>query len=647
MLKQLSEQDASFLYLETNTTPQHVGGVSLIELPPGYDGDFYSTYKRHIHSRLHLIPFLHSKLVQLPFDIDRPFWVEDEGIDIDYHVRHHTLPKPGTVEQLEELVARIHSNFLDRSRPLWEFYVIDGLTSGHIAIYTKIHHAAMDGGASQLLLRTMYDPTPEPRDFPQPHEEVHHQEVGFQAIVGAMMKHMVQQEVRFAQWMPDVIKAWTNIILPNVNTLRYDLPLRTPHTPKSPFNVVITSQRVYAARSLPLPAVKQVAKHTGTKINDVVLAACSGALRRYLTEKALLPHETMTTLVPISLREGPPTDEVANQNFMFLCSLATDIEDPAERLQAISKSSTDQKRRIRGIKNALLPDLTFLGGGALLRGMVDLYTRAKLAERLPPLGNLTISNVPGPPLQLYVAGAKVVTMYPCSIPFHGAALNITCESYMDRLDFGLIACRRTVPDVALLGDYLESAFAELYKRCIQPAAAARAKAKRSRPAAEQRATAAKPSGRAKTSAKTSANTSAKTSAKTAARTKATTSARIPSAAEKSERAGGKKAGRAATRQIAGKSVGEPDDAEQNARTTQTAHTGKRKAVKQSRKSKHETAHDKSKRTPTQVTPKKRKAGAKTKQSAQRQQASPLADLQSRKTRKVAKKSSRKSRSQHA
>lgn len=460
MLRQLSEQSASFLYLETPTAPQHVGGVSLVELPKDFEGDFYSLYKQHIVSRMHLVPFLHSKLVQLPFDIDRPFWIDDDSIDIDYHVRHHTLPKPGSLEQLEALVARIHSNFLDRSRPPWEFYVIDGLESGHVALYTKIHHAAMDGRSSQVLLNAIYDPTAVPRVFPKPSAAESAQHADFSSILNAMMKHSLQQEVRFLQWMPDVVKAWTSMILPNVETLRYDLPVGTPSTPKTLFNVVITSQRSYAARSMPLGAVKSIAKRAHVKLNDVVLALCSGALRRYLQGKNALPEKSMTTLVPIALRDEH-AQQGENQNYMFLCSLATDVESPYERLQAIAESSRGQKLRIHRIKNALLPDLTFFGGGALLRGMVDLYTRAKLAERLPPMGNVLISNVAGPPMQLYIAGAKVVTMHPCSIPYHGAALNITCESYMDRLDFGLIACRQTVPDVNLLGDYLVDALHEL------------------------------------------------------------------------------------------------------------------------------------------------------------------------------------------
>lgn len=462
MIRQLGEQDAGFLYLETPETPQHVGGMSLVELPPGYEDDFYENYKKHIASRLHLIPFLTLKLVQLPFDIDHPFWTEDEQIDLDYHIRRQTLPRPGRLSQLEELVGRLHSNFLDRSRPLWEFYVIDGLESGQVAIYTKIHHAAMDGAASQLLISTMYDTTPVPRQLPPPPSAGHRKsEIGIEELLRGVAGHFISQEIRALQAVPEALKVWARLVLPDAKTLKFDKavlpPLRTPHTL---FNVPITSQRSYAVRTLPLARCKRIGKQVDAKLNDVVLAICAGALRRYLLDRKALPKLPMTAMVPVSLR-SPGDNEASNQNAAVLCSLATDVADPAQRLLAIVEAMTDQKRLLGNIRNVLLPDMGFVGSGALMRGMSDLYRRAKLADRLPPLHNLVVSNVPGPPVPLYIAGAKLLSFFPCSIPFHGSALNITVESYCDSLDFGLVACRRTVPDLAELADHLAPAMEEL------------------------------------------------------------------------------------------------------------------------------------------------------------------------------------------
>jgi len=480
MIKQLGEQDASFLYLETPETPQHVGSVSLVELPPGFEGDFYETYKAHVASRVHLVPLLFNKLVQLPFDLDHPFWIEDDQLDLDYHVRHQTVPRPGRLSQLEELVGRLHSNFLDRSRPLWEFYVIDGLESGQVAIYTKIHHAAMDGASSQRLINAMYDPTPEPREVPPPARkpgEKH--KAKMEELLRGVAGHFVRQEIRALQAVPDALKAWANLVLPDSQTLKWGKPALPPlRTPRTLFNVAITSQRSYAMRTLPLSRLKRMAKQAGVKLNDVVLALCADALRKYLHDHHALPKTPMTAMVPVSLHD-PGAPDASNRNAAVLCSLATHVANPLKRLQAIHEAMDDQKRLLSNVRNALLPDLGFIGSGALMRGMVDLYRRAKLAERLPLLSNLVISNVPGPPVPLYVAGARILSFYPCSIPFHGGALNITVESYSDALDFGLIACRRTVPDLAQLADHLQGAMVELEQAIARhdaprPAAAARA-----------------------------------------------------------------------------------------------------------------------------------------------------------------------------
>jgi len=463
MFEQLSDQDAGYLYLETLETPQHVGGVSLVDLPPGYEGDFFADYRRQIADRLHLIPLLHRKLAPLPFDIDHPFWIDEPHVDLDYHIRLQTLPPPGRMAQLEELVGRLHSNFLDRTRPLWEFYVINGLASGQVAIYTKIHHAGMDGASSQHLVETMYDPTPEPRQFARPVPPPAAEGAPrMEKLLRGVTEHVVRSEIRALQFVPELLKAWSRIALPDARTLRYDTASLPPlRPPKTLFNVAISSQRAYAARSLSLKRCKALARAADCKVNDIVLALCADVLRRYLHERDALPRQPMTAMVPVATRDPNAAPGAANQNALMLCSLATHIADPVKRLQAIAASSQEQKKLLGNLRNLLLPDLSLVGSGLVMRGMVDLYRRAKLADQLPPFANLTVSNVPGPPVPLYIAGARVASFYPCSIPYHGTALNITVESYCDALDFGLIACRRTVPDVAELADNLTAALETL------------------------------------------------------------------------------------------------------------------------------------------------------------------------------------------
>ncbi len=444
MLQQLTAQDASFLYLETAETPVHVGGLSLVELPDGHRGSFYEDYKASIASRVRHIPFMHARLVELPFDIDHPFWVDAGTVDLDYHIRHLTAPSPGRMKDLEDLIALLHAQMLDRSRPLWEFYVIDGLESGQVAIYTKMHHAAMDGTASQTLIATMYDPTPTPRVLPEPagRHAGAKDDASLTNIVRGIAAHVLRQEIRALELVPEILKAWNGIVLPNPTTLELAPVPRVPRSPKTIFNTGIGNQRVYAARTLPL--------------------------RGYLEDKGALPKQPLTAMVPISL--CPADSRAANQNGMYLCTLATDVTDPVQRLLAINGSSAAQKKRYERLRNVALPD--FVSGiGGIVRRMVEAYGRSRLLEDALVFGNLVISNVPGPTIPLYIAGAKIVSMYPCSIPFHGAALNITVESYCDRLDFGLIACRRAVPDLATLADRLLESMAAL-ERAVAPTARA-------------------------------------------------------------------------------------------------------------------------------------------------------------------------------
>jgi diacylglycerol O-acyltransferase len=489
-MKQLGGLDASFLYMETPQTPMHVAGLSIVELPAGYKGSFYDAYKAHIASRLHLMPVLRMKLVQVPLEIDHPLWIDDDAMDLDYHIRQLGLPKPGTMKQLEELVGRLHSNFLDRSRPLWEFYVIDGLADNRLAVYTKLHHAAVDGGAGMALTSMMYDTTPVPRQVEPPPRKAagESEKPDALGLLGAAYRHVLSQHVSALQKIPDVLKALANVAGQGLSLssplLVKGLPSLT--APKTMLNQTITSQRAFAARSMPLADAKAIAKQTETKLNDVVMAICAGALRRYLLEKHGLPEEPLVAMVPVSLRE-PGNTESNNQVSGMLCSLATDVADPLERLQAIRASTLEAKEFSGKIKDAQPRDFAIFGLPVVMQGAMGLYGRSGLADQLPPSANVVISNVPGPPTALYVAGAKVLTLYPVSIPAHGLALNLTVQSYNGALDFGLTACRKTVPELGKLAGYLEESLLELKEAVFGEAPTAKAAA----PARKRAATPAK------------------------------------------------------------------------------------------------------------------------------------------------------------
>ena len=474
-MNHLSGMDASFLHMESPEMPMHVGGLNVLDLPKGYTGDLWEDIKAHIANRLHLAPVFTRKLALMPFELANPVWVDDDDVDLDYHVRRVILPRPGTREQLDAYVGRLHSSLLDRSRPLWECYVIEGLQSGQAAFYTKAHHAGMDGAAGAVLANAILDATPEPRAVkpPRPRRAGPDYQLGVAELAGAALKNTAMQYVKLFKLLPAAAKVAVSIALPpkgEDGKRAARLPRGMTLGPRTLFNVSITNQRAFAGLSLPLADAKWIAKQTGATINDVVMTVCAGALRSYLAEHDGIPKKPLMAGVPVSLREAGNTD-MNNQATVMLVSLATDIADPLKRLQAIHASSADSKQFTGNIKAAIPMDYPSFGAPGLVSGIASLMGRTKLANALPPVCNLVISNVPGPQAPLYLAGCQLVTNYPVSIPAHGMALNLTVQSYNGALDFGLTACRRAVPDVKDLAEMLRQAMAEL-KAAVPVAAAA-------------------------------------------------------------------------------------------------------------------------------------------------------------------------------
>jgi diacylglycerol O-acyltransferase len=458
-MKHLSGLDATFLHTETPETPMHVGGLHLLELPAGYKGDFYEDVKAHIASRMHLSEIFTRKLALMPFELSNPVWVEDDDVDLDYHVRRVTLPRPGTMRQLEQYVGRLHSTLMDRSRPLWEFFVIDGLQGGGMAMYSKVHHAGIDGQAGAAFAQAIMDLTPHPDPIKTPRQVARRRnyQLGVAELAGAAFTNTLQQYVKLVKTLPDMARAVQSLIVPqptSEGSKAWSLPKNLNVLgPRTPLNVAITNQRSYSVRSIPLAEVKQAGKKLGASLNDVVMAICAGALRRYLSDHGKLPKKPMSAAIPVTLR-APGDTSSNNQVSMTVMTLATDVADPIERIKVISESSAAAKSLMGSIKAAIPTDFPSFGAPWLMSGLASMYGRSRLADRLPPVANVVISNVPGAQTALYIAGAKLLTYYPVSIPSHGMALNMTVQSYNGMLDFGLIACRRAVPDVEDIADYL-------------------------------------------------------------------------------------------------------------------------------------------------------------------------------------------------
>ncbi|HWK83275.1 MAG TPA: wax ester/triacylglycerol synthase family O-acyltransferase [Caldimonas sp.] len=479
-MKHLSIVDGAFLHMESAEMPMHVGSLNLFEPPAGYSGGFYEAVKAHVAKRMHLAPVFTRKLALMPFDLANPVWIHDDDIDLDYHVRNMILPKPGSIEQLEALAARLHSMLLDRSRPLWEFYIIEGLADGRIGFYGKVHHAAVDGQAGVAMAQSMFDLTPEPRVVKAPREaRANTYQLGVAELLAAALQNQFQQLVQSVKLVPrlagTLVGAARDALVERRNESSEDRATRRAEAPGSrwkmapptPFNHSITNQRSFSAVSLPLPEIKAIGKSLGASINDVVLWLCSTALRGYLKEGRELPDASLVAGVPISLRqEGDTTAN--NQVAGTLIDLGTEIADPAERLKAIRRGTAAMKKQMGTFRGVIPTDFPSLGSPWLISGLASLYGRSRMADWLRFI-NVTISNVPGSKVPVYLVGARMTDYYPLSIVVHGVALNITVQSHVDQLCFGLIACRRAVPDVHELGAQVQRAMAQLRALTAAPA----------------------------------------------------------------------------------------------------------------------------------------------------------------------------------
>jgi diacylglycerol O-acyltransferase / wax synthase len=483
-MERLSGLDASFLYGETPETPTHTAPLWVFEPPPEGKSPFAS-FREHIKARLHLLPFFHRKLVLSPIQFDHPVWIDDDDIDLDYHIREMALPKPGTDQQLRTLISRLHMILLDRSRPLWQLYVVEGLQGGRFAVYAKLHHAAVDGGAGMVIMETIFSSSPEPGDVPPPQPKKKEAPPNLFELVSSSYASFFRQQQQFFESWPDISKAMANV----GRRLSEDVEKRPepPNlAPRTIFNATVSNQRSFGTCTISLAETKEIGKEVGAKLNDVVMGICAGALRRYLKTRDALPPESLTTAVPVSLREPGNTD-INNQVTTMLCRLATDIADPIERVQAIKASSQDSKARLSDIKDAMPRDISWFGAPIVMTALARMSRQANLPDALPPIVNLLISNVPGPRKEKYCTGAKMLHVYPVSAIGHGLALNITLISYLDHLDFGLIACRAIMPDIDKLANYIVDEFEELKRAVKQRHSKAEAPHGKRRTKREQRA----------------------------------------------------------------------------------------------------------------------------------------------------------------
>ncbi len=463
MVSPIDPTAAGFLFAENRAMPMHVGGLQLFEKPAGAGRG----YTREMYETMRDVDEIAPLFLKRPHrsigTAGQWVWEVDEQFDIEHHVRHSALPRPGRVRELLELCSRLHSTRLARERPLWEAHVIEGLRDGRVAMYTKTHHALVDGISAMRLLQSVLSTDPDERDMPamwgrRPERSSSRPVVkptpNLQDLPIAALRSALGLSVEAAGMPGALVKTVSR-------SLRNETSALSLHAPRTILNQNITGSRRFAAQDWPIERLRVISKAAGTTLNDVVLAMCAGAMRTYLIELDALPDAPLVAMVPVGLnakKSQSASADGGNAVGAVMCQLATDLPDPAARLARIHRSMLDGKEALSSMTPTQILAMSALGQAPAI-----IAPLLRMQGIVRPPYNLIISNVPGPRETHYWNGAKLVGTYPLSIPINGMALNITCTSYDGRLAFGLTGCRRTVPHLQRLLTYLDDEVKALEK----------------------------------------------------------------------------------------------------------------------------------------------------------------------------------------
>jgi WS/DGAT/MGAT family acyltransferase len=477
-MQQLSGLDAAFLALESPTMFGHVGSLCLLDMQGLREPLTLESLSRVVAARLPLVPPFRRRLVAVPFGLDQPYWIDDAHFDIEFHVRELALPEPGSDHQLAEQVARLHARPLDRARPLWELYLITGLPGGLAAVYAKVHHAAIDGVSGNDLLGALLDLSPDGRELPEPGWSGEHEPAAVNLLARSALSwarqplRATRRTVELARGVAGILRSPGRPRLPLLDRDDGGAVLSRPplRAPKTPFNAPITAHRRFAFRALALADVKAVKNAAGLTVNDVVMALATGALRRWLQDHEALPETPLVAAVPISVRTAAEAGAAGNRISGLVAALPTQLPDPVDRLRVVHEAMRAAKEQHGALPADLLSDVTQFAIPALAGQAARLNERLRLLERANPF-NLFVSNVPGPNVKLYFAGAQLLAYYPLSAIADGQGLNITVISYLDQMFFGLVACRELVPDLEAMAGYLNDELRILLAATAPPARA--------------------------------------------------------------------------------------------------------------------------------------------------------------------------------
>lgn len=457
---------AGFLFAENRTQPMHVGGLQLFHKPEGAGRNFVKDLYEEMLTYDQPAPLFLKRPTRSLSTAGQWFWTEDEQFDVEYHFRHSALPRPGRVRELLDLCGRLHSTRLALDRPLWEVHLIEGLRDGRVAMYTKMHHALVDGVSSMRLLQRVLSQDPHDLDMEPMWSAVHarsrSEEEPTASNGGGSLAELSATALRTALGISAEAAGLPAALLKTLSHgLRNETSAVSLYAPRTIFNTSITGARRFAAEDWPMERIQAVGKATGTTLNDVVLAMCSGAMRTYLTELDALPDTSLVAMVPVGLHAKSSQSASAtggNAVGAVMVKLGTQHADPADRLASVHESMVTGKQALGSMTPSQILAMTALGmAPAVLAPMLRLQGVTR-----PPF-NLIISNVPGPRKTHYFRGSRLEGVYPLSIPINGMALNITCTSYDGQLDFGLTGCRRTVPRLQRLLPHLDNELTALEK----------------------------------------------------------------------------------------------------------------------------------------------------------------------------------------
>ncbi len=497
-MQQLTALDAQFLALESSgATYGHVGALALFDPSTAPGGSLTADdIAQVVAGRIDQLPPFHQRLVRVPLGLDHPYWIEDPKFDLGFHIRDSAVPPPGNDKQLAETVARIFARPLDRRRPLWELYVIHGLEGGRVALLSKVHHAAVDGVSGAEILGVLFDLEPDaPTVQGEPHKTFKPERRPSELeMLGRGLLGLPRWPVRALRSVPTALAALPafpgQALVPGVPQFQKALAevqrnlggskdrelveVRTSRAPKTRFNGKISPHRRFAFGSLPLDDVKAIKNALNIKVNDVVVALCATAVRDWLLERDELPDEPLVALIPVSVRTEEERGTFGNKVTGMILPIPTNVDDPRDRLMQAHRILKRAKSQNAALPANLMTDVSNFLPPAIFSRASRLAL--EVSGRLRPPLNLVVSNVPGPPVPLYCAGAEMVAHYPVSVIIDGVGLNITVMSYRDKIEVGIIVDHDMVDDAWTFQESMGNALADL-KAAVLPRKKAKPRAK--------------------------------------------------------------------------------------------------------------------------------------------------------------------------